>query len=145
MSDYSLPILKERLLNKIVAGGNCCWIWTGGLYPNGYGQMKCAKGKVTSAHRVSYLLFKGSIPEDLQIDHLCRNRRCVNPKHLEVVDCRTNLLRGNTIIAANVAKTHCPHGHQYAEKRNSSGWRWCMECNRIQMRKRCLKQHRTPL
>ena len=91
-----------------------------------------------TVHRVAYEAAVGPIPEGLQLDHLCRNTLCTNPAHLEPVTCRENLLRGNTLQAANAAKTHCPYGHPYAGenlrvRRLKSGGlgRSCRECARV--------------
>jgi hypothetical protein len=65
------------------------------------------------AHRVSYEIYKGAIPDGMQVDHLCRVRSCVNPDHLEAVPQATNLERGEGFVGQNVRKTHCPRGHQY--------------------------------
>lgn len=103
------------------AGINECWNWTGSLSPGGYGQFAVyypalpasKRTKTRAAHRFSYELFVGPIPEGLVIDHLCRNRACVNPTHLEPVTSRVNTHRGVTIATGNAAKTHCPNGHPY--------------------------------
>lgn len=74
------------------------------------------------------------IPDDLQLDHLCRNRLCVNPSHLEPVTCRENVLRGNGRCAANAKKTHCPRGHAYAGANlliGTKGERCCRKCASI--------------
>ena len=90
----------------------------------GYGQY-FASGKVQSAHRVAYQLFKGPIPTGLEIDHLCRVRACVNPEHLEAVTRKVNHNRGlrangspeiHAIAAALKARTHCKAGHPYTEE-----------------------------
>lgn len=83
-----------------------CWEWIGTLSSEGYGRFE-----KDLAHRVSYRRSVGPIPEGLQLDHLCRNRRCVNPEHLEPVTGRINTLRGETLPAMNAAKTECIHGH----------------------------------
>ncbi len=87
-----------------------CWNWTG-TTNRGYGQFNINGGNRIYAHRFSYELTNGPIPERLTIDHLCRNPSCVNPEHLEVVTMRENLLRGNTLQAENARKTLCKKGH----------------------------------
>ena len=71
-----------------------CWMWTASRDNGGYSKVQF-EGHLLPAHRVSYTLFVGEIPEGLEIDHLCRNRRCVNPSHLEPVTRSENLIRGH--------------------------------------------------
>lgn len=133
--------LLDRLLDKISPEPNTgCWLWTAALDRKGYGTIKT--GSLTDgtrmtyrAHRVCYTLLVGDIPGDLELDHKCRVRCCVNPAHLEPVTTRINLLRGNTITANNASKTHCPFGHNLAEAyryqhRSGSVYRQCRECRR---------------
>ena len=103
----------ERFMLKVAQGQKGCVFWTAGTTWNGYG-LFWVNGRHVYAHRWAYEYFKGPIPDGLQLDHLCRNRSCVNPAHLEPVTQRENLLRGNTHAATNSAKTHCPKGHEYA-------------------------------
>ena len=84
----------ERFWSK-VDKTDTCWNWIAGR-SNGYGMIQINK-KHKYAHRVSYEIFKGDIPEGLELDHLCRNRKCVNPDHLEAVSSRENTMRGNNI------------------------------------------------
>lgn len=104
-----------------------CWIWGGARHANGYGRIS-HQNKSKLVHRFSYEWHVGPIPTGLQLDHLCRNRACCNPAHLEPVSGRTNVLRGDTITASNARKTHCPQGHPYT--RIYAGKRRCLICNR---------------
>jgi hypothetical protein len=110
-----------------------CWRWMGYTQPDGYGRFRSAAGRTVSAHRFAYEMLVGPIPEGLTIDHLCRIRPCVNPAHLEPVTHRENVLRGETVTAANAAKTHCAQGHAYDEANtytDAKGSRHCRSCNR---------------
>ena len=89
--------LEGRLMRRVVKQANNCWVWQGALKSNGYGNMgvTIARGEhvVVPVHRVAYELFIGPIPEGCEIDHLCNNKPCVNPDHLEAVPHRVNARR----------------------------------------------------
>jgi len=122
----------EDFESKIIKTGNC-WEWTGYIKSNGYGQLT-QNGKTVLSHRVIYELYKGEIPHGLDLDHLCRNRKCVNPNHLEPVTRKENLMRGVGLTSQNLKKTHCPKGHEYNGVnlyRDTKNFRRCRECNRI--------------
>lgn len=134
--------LLDRLLDKTAAGWGGCIVWTGALR-EGYGAIH-HKGRMLRAHRVAYQLLVGPIPEGLVLDHLCRNRRCINPHHLEPVTMRVNTMRSPIAPSTiNALKTHCPKDHEYTPEntyRRANGHRGCRACGRIAARDRYARQ-----
>lgn len=122
----------ERLKNKIIKKKGC-WLWIGYITNNGYGMIHY-KRKTDYSHRVSYQIFKGKIPENKELDHLCRNRSCINPKHLEPVIRSENALRGlgpKKLGLLNSSKKKCQNGHFFNKKNTyyrKSGGRACRPC-----------------
>ena len=114
-----------------------CWLWTANRKSGGYGQLTL-NGKRRLAHRLVYELMVGPIPDGMQLDHLCRQRGCVNPGHLRVCTLRENSRApgsktGRATGARNRAKTHCPKGHEYndANTYRAKGERSCRTCGRV--------------
>ncbi len=143
---YSRPSAFERFLEKYIVSELGCWEWIGRLTDVGYGQLTIGQQWI-GAHRFAYEYFKGAIPAGLTIDHLCRNRKCVNPAHLELVTMKVNTLRGIGLAALNNAKTHCPHGHSYDDSntyyRPSNDGRGCRICRKQATIKRKQKKEAT--
>lgn len=122
----------ERFWSKVEKTEEC-WEWKAGKDWDGYGNFFVSHTRCIKAHRFAYEILVGSIPEGLTLDHLCRNRGCVNPKHLEPVTHKENILRGEGHAAHNARKTHCPNGHPLEGNnlRNSQlkvGKRTCKTC-----------------
>lgn len=142
-----------RFLKRVHTAENGCWDWLGGKTTDGYGVFCIAKGKNVLAHRFSYIHHKGEILAELEIDHVCNNRCCVNPEHLEAVSHLENILRAKErgsyknhidIGAFQSSKTHCKLGHPYAgdnlviEKHN--GARRCKICEKAKIERYRLKK-----
>lgn len=135
---------QERFWGRVEMTSSC-WLWTGSRDRHGYGSLYWS-GSTRRAHRVAYEIAVGPIPEGLDLDHLCRTRACVRPDHLEPVDRRTNLLRGEAIQARNARKTHCVRGHEFTIEntaRRQNGARRCRECRRTRSAPmaRCSRGH----
>lgn len=107
------PKAQRNFWRKVDTSGEC-WLWTAAT-TNGYGKFNGWR-----AHRWAYVTAYGDIPDGLVLDHLCRNRACVRPDHLEAVTIRTNILRGES-MTRNLSKTHCHKGHEYSETNTVMG------------------------
>ena len=132
--------LKKRFWAKVVVAQNHCWEWTGADNGKGYGQFWDGQ-QLVPAHRIAFEWLRGEIPEGLELDHLCRNKKCVNPMHLELVTRSENTKRGiGPALAAQKqrAKTHCPHGHPYSPENTyitPVGGRQCIICRNARNRR----------
>ena len=136
--------LLDRINSKIRVDPGGCHIWTGVVTSrrraDGYGLIHVID-RMKLVHRVLYEIKNGPIPEGLTLDHLCRNRNCVNPEHMEPASLRENILRGCGASAVHARKTHCPRGHPYDEENTHryNGARYCRKCKRIRDRQRYTK------
>lgn len=142
--------MKKQWWERFTVSETGCWEWSASCTKAGYGQVMVG-GKQRYSHRLFYERFKGPIPEGLQLDHLCRNKRCCNPSHLEVVTGRVNVRRSTAPPAANAVATHCLNGHAFTEANTFtySGKygpkRQCRECKRLrQLQYTRRKKQRAP-
>lgn len=121
----------EKFWASVDASGDC-WEWTGGCDTQGYGRFYFSPGHYDLSHRHAWVVLVGPIPAGMQLDHLCRNRRCVNPDHLEPVTRRVNILRGYSPVAIRARQTECIRGHEFTPEntRIKNGYRNCRACHR---------------
>ncbi len=146
MSRGRYGVAMERFWSKVDKNGPVgqhrpdlgpCWVWIAGKRADGYGRFD-VNGRPERAHRFSFEMTSGAIPKDMVLDHLCRNRACVNPDHLQLTTRKGNAVApgsmvGRTTGEKNRAKTHCPKGHEYTPENtrvSKRGLRHCKECNR---------------
>lgn len=128
----SRPTPSERFWAKVAEVGDC-WEWQGDRN-HGYGRFTDAGRRLVQAHRFAYEDMVGQIPAGLQLDHLCKNRACVNPFHLEPVTARVNTRRSESFAGRNGRKTHCPQGHLYDDintRIDNRGCRCCRSCESV--------------
>lgn len=116
------PIISTehyRFWSKVGQGRNGCWEWLAHTH-HGYGRFKTYSGKNYFAHRYAWMEVKGALPPyqhgGIEFDHICKNRSCVNPEHLELVTNRENTLRSDNPASLNAKKVYCVNGHKFTEE-----------------------------
>lgn len=118
-------------MEKVEPVESGCWEWIGAIDRHGYGNFNAGNRKLVRAHRWGYERLVGSIPDGLDLDHLCRVRRCVNPEHLEPVTRRENVIRGASPTTPKKRRDRCFRGHPYTPKNtyvSKTGRRVCRRC-----------------
>lgn len=143
-TDTCRSVMINRMVDKLKFSEEGCWHWQASDNGSGYGII-WLHGRRRIAHRLFYQLLNGTIPDCLVVDHLCRNRRCLNPEHLEPVMPKENIQRGETgqkTGAWRKSWTHCINGHEFTEentlnhrRKNNRVYRVCLACAREKNRK----------
>lgn len=123
--------LGPRFWSKVDRSSSECWIWTAAVTNAGYGKFKLPRdGKSISAHRLALLLTDGPVPDGMEVDHLCRNRRCVNPAHLEIVSREENQRRSREDRGYVTTTGFCGRGHPLTASNTTGPRKRCLTCAR---------------
>lgn len=133
-----LDLLPATVRVRLAETDLGCFEWQGFINSHGYGVVRLGPGDRRYVHRVVYEAIVGPIPEDMEIDHLCRNTKCSKPNHLEAVTHRVNILRGQTVMAAEAKRTRCPRGHAYdlvSKRGDGRTFRDCRTCRDERIRR----------
>ena len=138
IANFWRKVDKNGPVSTIEGVEGCCWLWTGGttgknnygVFAGGAGKSKSSSGfRLVTAHRYSFQLHFGDLSPDIEPDHKCRVRLCVNPAHLRPLSHRENVLSGNAPTAANARRTACLRGHPF-DRVDGQGWRSCSVCDK---------------
>ena len=129
--------ILERLSASSAFNEAGCRVWARHINNLGYGRIR-NNGRMEGAHRAAYEAFVGPVPKHLVIDHLCRNRACINPLHMEVVTHAVNIARGVSVSARYRVRTACVNGHEFTPEntRMKGSIRQCRACDREGARRR---------
>jgi hypothetical protein len=141
--------IEDRIWDRVQEDPNGCWVWVGCVTAAGYGKIAAGRSHEVRQHYVHRWVYEyvvGKIPAGLVIDHLCRNRRCCNPAHLQPVTDRENRRRGVAPHAINARKTHCKRGHALTEDnvQQEVRGRKCLKCKRAGEARRHREGYRRP-
>jgi len=135
LSNDAVNILMNKI--KIPENKNKCWEWIGTIGKSGYSKVYLGKGFSERAHRIMYEYLISRIPDERQIDHLCKNKICVNPNHLKIVTAQENIDR-RIHNNQNMDKTHCKRGHEFTlnnfyiiKLKNGKTGRSCKKCIKL--------------
>lgn len=133
----------DRYFSKVdMRSADDCWLWTAQVRKGGYGGFRL--GRYQFAHQAAIIFDGREIPQGMVVDHICRNRLCVNPRHLRVVTVQQNSTENSVAIAAvNAAKTHCLHGHALSGRNlivRKSGGRDCRKCLNTRQKRYAVKR-----
>lgn len=146
---YGWVSQNERLLSKITFSKNGCWEWTGTISNKGYPAFMIFKPKRKNcyAHRLIWELTKGEkIPDGLEMDHLCKNTKCVRPSHMEPVTGKENNLRSNSPTSQNAKKLFCLRGHPFSKEntyiRPDNHGRQCIKCVSFRAKRSSIRRMR---
>lgn len=133
----SMSVFDRIIRNSVRNPDTGCWEWQGEKNQKGYPRISY-RGRQIAAHRLSFQCFAGDIPDRYEVDHLCKNRGCINPDHLEAVTHIENCRRGD-LGAHMSSRTHCPKGHEYTPENTyvaPRGARYCRICLRAKEARR---------
>ena len=137
----------EEVLANFTVNADECWVWMGGRCKTRYGRVIWG-GTLVSTHRLLYELFREKIEPGLVINHICRNKHCANPFHLEAVPEIINLLDEDTPAGRNLRKTHCKRGHPLSGDNlririqpGKNPFRCCTICERENWKRQARKKH----